>query len=410
MSDATTAAPARATTRRRVELDAIRTALVLGLVLFHSALVFDTHDDFYIKNDATAELTGLLAGPIIVWAMPLLFAIAGIAARHSLRRRTAGAFVRERLLRLGLPLLVITVLVTPIPQWIRALQTEPGLGYLEFLPRFFDVRVTWEAMPFVLAGEWFEYGHLWFVVLLLVWSLLLALLVRVVSAGARNRIAAALRRTVLRRPVALLAPAVLLALVVAWLPVEQGYAAWNRWAYLAFFLLGFALLGDDATRDAQRRIAPTAALVAVGVFAVGGATFVLGGETALFVEQTPVAILFRALYAITGWCSVLAIIGGLDGWAERRRRAGHAGASWGARILAVLGPLSMAIYVVHQPIVVAIAHVVVPLEIPAPAKFGVIVVASFAGVAALVEVLRRIPPARLALGLPWRGDRSGGGR
>lgn len=57
----------RPTTTRRSELDAI---LVLGLVLFHTALVFDTHDDFYVKDGQTAELIGILARPIIVWASP----------------------------------------------------------------------------------------------------------------------------------------------------------------------------------------------------------------------------------------------------------------------------------------------------------------------------------------------------
>ncbi len=224
MSDTTTA-PTAPASARRTELDAVRTALVLGLILFHSALVFDTNDDFYVKNDETIELTGLAAGPIIVWAMPLLFAIAGIAARISLRRRAPGAFVRERLLRLGLPLLVITVLVTPLPQWIRALQTEPGLGYLEFLPCFFDVRTGWDAMPFVLTGEWFEYGHLWFVALLLVWALVLAALAALVPAPVRARIRGAVRAAIGRSAWTLLVPGALLALAVAWLPIEEGHAA-----------------------------------------------------------------------------------------------------------------------------------------------------------------------------------------
>ncbi|WP_406312336.1 hypothetical protein OHA77_27465 [Streptosporangium sp. NBC_01639] len=74
-------------TVRRPELDAIRTLVVVGLVFFHSALVFDTRDDYYVKNADTTEVTTILAGLGVVWAMPMLFLIAGLGSWYSLRRR-----------------------------------------------------------------------------------------------------------------------------------------------------------------------------------------------------------------------------------------------------------------------------------------------------------------------------------
>lgn len=38
---------------RRTELDAIRTLVVIGLVFFHSAVVFATDDDFCVQNRDT---------------------------------------------------------------------------------------------------------------------------------------------------------------------------------------------------------------------------------------------------------------------------------------------------------------------------------------------------------------------
>ena len=72
-------------TERRPALDVLRTAVVIGLVFFHAALVFDASDDFYVKNPQTTGVTPILAGLGVVWAMPLLFAVAGVGARHSLR-------------------------------------------------------------------------------------------------------------------------------------------------------------------------------------------------------------------------------------------------------------------------------------------------------------------------------------
>ncbi|MGW4605003.1 acyltransferase family protein, partial [Streptomyces sp. NPDC004532] len=71
---------------RRPELDAIRMLVVIGLVFFHSALVFAADDDFYVKNAETTEAIMIIAGFGVVWAMPLLFLISGLGAWHSLQR------------------------------------------------------------------------------------------------------------------------------------------------------------------------------------------------------------------------------------------------------------------------------------------------------------------------------------
>ncbi|MEK8225765.1 acyltransferase family protein [Oerskovia sp. M15] len=159
---------------RRGELDALRVAVVLGLILFHAALVFDANDDFYVKNDRTTEATVVLAGLGVVWAMPTLFAVAGIGAWHSLRRRGPGPFTVERLLRLGVPLLVAMVTIVPVPQWLRLRSDDPGYdqSYTQFLRAYFDVHLDLGNVPFAVRGEHFETGHLWFVVLLLTFSFL----------------------------------------------------------------------------------------------------------------------------------------------------------------------------------------------------------------------------------------------
>lgn len=70
---------------RRPALDTLRIVIVLGLVFFHAALVFDASDDFSVKNAETTGVTTIPAGLGVVWAMPLLFVVAGVGARHSLR-------------------------------------------------------------------------------------------------------------------------------------------------------------------------------------------------------------------------------------------------------------------------------------------------------------------------------------
>ncbi|MFG2381967.1 acyltransferase family protein [Streptomyces avermitilis] len=242
---------------RRPELDALRMLVVFGLIFFHSALVFATDDDYYVKNSATTPIIMILAGFAVVWAMPVLFLISGLGSWYSLRRRGAAGFVKERLLRLGVPLVFATLVLNPLPQWLRLRSADPGYGesYLAFLPHFYDVHIELAEFPFLLQGEHFETGHLWFVVLLLAFSLMPALLFRVLAADRVRPVADRLAQATFRVRGAILLPALPLALLCALAGMEEDYAGWHRWAYLVFFAAGCALAADDRVRTAMRRAA-----------------------------------------------------------------------------------------------------------------------------------------------------------
>src|SRR5262245_17605666 len=90
---------------RRGGLDLLRALVVVGLVLFHTAVIFGA-GDFPVKAAAENRVaTGFLAFGA-TWGMPLLFVIAGMGIWYSLRSRSVAAFARERLRRLGVPLVV----------------------------------------------------------------------------------------------------------------------------------------------------------------------------------------------------------------------------------------------------------------------------------------------------------------
>src|SRR5690606_20568425 len=353
-------------------------------------------DDFYVKNAETTELTTYVVAPVVVCAMPLLFAVAGVGAWGSVRRRGPAGYVRERMLRLGVPLVVALVVLLPFPPWLRARADGTWTGsYLAFWPRFFDVRLDLGDVPFVLDGEHFETGHLWFLVLLLTWALTLAAVVRLVPRGVAHRVRERLGSSAGGRG-AVLVPAAAVGAVCAAHELEEGFAAWSRWAYLLFFLGGVVLASDERVRAAVRRDAGLAALAGLGAFAVGMALF-LGPaqEVGAFTGDGTAQLAFRILYGVAGWCWVVALLGYLDRWGARRRADGARteeatarGAwrrrAWRYRAAAVL-PLS----VLHQPVVVAAAHPVVRWDLPAPVKYAVVVVLSCVVLLAVHDLLVR---------------------
>ncbi|MBP2707745.1 acyltransferase [Microbispora sp. RL4-1S] len=396
--------------RRRPELDLVRMIVVVGLVFFHASLVFDSQDDYYVKNAQTVEFTSFIAGVAVLWAMPVLFFIAGFGARHSLRRRGPGGFAVERMRRLGVPLAFATVTLIPVPQWLR-LRADPAYheSYWRFLPRFFRIRFDLTEFPFVIQGEHFETGHLWFVVLLLAFSLMLAPVVRLtparVASAARERLAA----LAARRGFALLA-GLPLGLVSALLGLEKEYAGWSRWAYLIFFLYGFAFAADGRLRDALRRDTPIVVVCGL-VFPSAGLPMFLMAPGDPFTGMAPAAVAARALYGVAGWCWVLGILALIDRLGRRRaaREDGGDGNNGGRtrrRVYAYLAEGVLPIYVLHQPVVVAVAYPVVRWDAPIAVKYAVIATVSLVLTLAVYDLLvRRLPPVRLLFGMRPRPPR-----
>ena len=393
------ALPAVSTGRWR-ELDVLRT-VVVGLVFFHAALVFDTNDDFYVKNDHTTEVTTYLAALAVVWAMPTLFLVAGLGTWHSLQRRGARGFLRARVLRLFVPLVVATVTIVPVPVWFRLRSDlDYHQSYLRFWPSFFDARLDWSDFPFVLEGERFETGHLWFVELLVAFSVILLPPLMWLRSD-RGRVWTSRQAGRARGAATLLVPALPLAVLGAALPLEEDIAAWNRWSYLVFFCYGVLLAADPRFPAALARYAGRAATAGLPLFvtALGllAARDAEGGDP--FVDDDPVSVAARVCFGVAGWWWVAAIVGLLARHQSRspgRTRVGGR-LSW---LLRYLDEATLPFYVLHQPILVAIAFYVVRTDLPAVGKYLLIVGTSLAVILLVYEVgVRRIALTRCLFGL-----------
>ena len=105
----TTDAPRTGTSppRRLHHLDALRGgALLLGVVL-HALMPYSPGDVWLIDDDSDSLAALLVVGVIHLFRMVLFMMLAGYFGRMVLHRRGVGAYLRDRLLRLGLPLVVL---------------------------------------------------------------------------------------------------------------------------------------------------------------------------------------------------------------------------------------------------------------------------------------------------------------
>ena len=99
---------------RKYYIDNLRWLCILLLVPFHVAMAWNCWGESnYIWFSNNKVLRSLITF-ISPWYMPLLFILAGISLFYSLKKRTIKQVIKERLLKLALPLIVGILTLIPI--------------------------------------------------------------------------------------------------------------------------------------------------------------------------------------------------------------------------------------------------------------------------------------------------------
>ena len=414
---------------RRRDLDALGALVVLGLIFFHSARIFD-NGDFYVKNEPTSDLVTAILAFAVTWAMPLMFLMAGMAAWYSLRKRTAGQFAMERIRRLLIPL-IFGVLVLIPPQVHIRLLGDPTYSesYWDFLPRFFDVEMRLAEFPFIIVAApetgLFEPGQLWFLICLFAFSLVLLPVFLYLRRPAGNRV---LTRgaDILARPWSIFLLAIPLILIQVLLGGEVRLAAWNRYSYLLFILYGFVIAADRRFGHAFQRNWKSATILGLLTFLSGLTLYIIASETAgadPFEDNDLTSLSFRFVYSLSGWFWIVAILGlagrltqPLRGREPTSAPSANAGGTFDVassqvlelpskpslmdRIMRYASEAQLPIYVLHQTIIVAIGFLVVIWQLSWPLKYLAIVLATLVVTLVIYDVLvRRTRLTRFLFGM-----------
>jgi len=381
-------------------LDWLRFFVVLSLAPFHAALSFTGMGVVYVYDGPVRD--ALLAGgpvrdmgPLAMrlftvfmdnWFMHLLFLVSGVAAAASLRKRSAGGFIGERANRLLLPLLLGTLLIISIQAWLRAVSfgTFSG-GFLSFYPSFFNGINTGPG-----SRNNFDYGHLWFLLYLFVFSVIgLPLFLRLKKLGEAAPLVARARR--LAAGAGILVPLIWIALLEgAFRPGWPGFQNLvNDWAnfsvYLSFFLFGYLagterslLVAAERNRCAALGIGLLAFVARLAVYRV---FTVHDGYTAANIGA-------QALRGIAAYCIVVAAMGFGRRFLNRESRA-----------LRLARDLSFPLYILHFVPLSAAILLLLHSGLPVWARWAIAVAASWASVFLFTALARFVPLVRSFFGI-----------
>jgi peptidoglycan/LPS O-acetylase OafA/YrhL len=379
-------------TARVYPLDWLRVLALLGVFVYHTMRPFDTND-WHVKNDQQSEIITIVLSSMI-WGLVLFFLLAGAGSALALRWRTTGQHLRERLLRLGVPLVVGYLLLSPVQAFIQ--ETHFGRyhgSFLASIPTFF--RTQWAQLrdgpDLPLVVPWA--GHLWFLVFLLWFSLLGLPLLTLLRRPSGRRLTGWLGRHA-QSPGAVLWWAVPLALLNAAVggpgTVEHG---WGEFVlYFGPFLAGALLLADRRLLDAVRRdLRPALTLAIITTLAIG-VTLATGFAQRWF--EVPYSWQGTAAYLLVSvwiWAAMMtALSAGLRFAAFRKPLPRLAGAT------------AMPFFLIHQPVILAVAFFVVRWNSGIAVKLPAVLTISLAITVPLAIGLARIPYLSTLLGVKHR--------
>ena len=381
--------------QRRLDIDRVRVLAFGLLVLYHVGMYYVSWD-WHVKNPHAGpalEPLMLLTSP---WRMSLLFVVSGVATAFLLgkAKRGDGRFLGPRSWRLLLPLLFGMYVVVPPQVYYELVEKVPGgfhAGYAAFMGTYLRGGDFYCAAPgdCVDAPTW---NHLWFLAYLWTYTVILWLLLKWAPAGMRSLGGWLGRR--LSGPGALLWPMAWLALARLALAgrfesthdlVDDWY---NHAQYLPMFLLGYLLAFSAGFWEALQRHRKAALGIALAGYAVIAGVWYFSGYSDEVPPPEALRLLLRLIWGINQWCAIAAMFG----YAYRLRDVD-------SPVLRYLAPAVFPVYILHQTVIVALAHTAKPLALPPLLEGPLLVVLTFAACFGGYELIRRVPVLRPLFGL-----------
>lgn len=377
-------------------IDNLRIGLIALVVAHHVGQAYGpTGGWWYITNPEHAQVLGAFFTVNRSFFMSFFFMISGYFLPQSFDRKSS-SFLKDRFLRLGIPLLVFFFVIIPVMMYVYHLSFRP-YGPISFLSYYFHFYFGHGPRPAHWTGPaWPDanFGHLWFIEHLLVFAVCYWLWRLMSFSGPKT----GQRPSRPPRSFEIVAFAILLAaitfIVRLWYPIDRwiGLLKIIQVAFadvprdLAFFLIGVVAYRRDRFLTIPKKtgmiwliIGLAAATLSYGLFSTGQAYFNKGGPTwGAFLFD-----LWEA-FLCCGLCLGFTVL-----FRERLNRQG--------RLVRDLAASTYTVYLFHVPVIVALQYSVRYIALGPLTKFFIVFLIALPAAFAIGSALRRIPLARAIL-------------
>lgn len=373
---------------RRHDLDWLRVIAFALLIFYHVGMFYVTWD-WHVKSPHASPLLEPVMVLVNPWRLMLLFFISGVALRFAFDRTSLRAFLPRRTLRLFIPIL-FGMLVVVMPQAWFELRYKGEIG-----PAFWSFYRDYVGLPEqkfgIILPTW---NHLWYVVYILVYTLVVAALLPLLRAARHpaDRILSWLERGAAWR--LLLVPA--LPFLIYRLTLDPRFptthALYDDWANhahsLTILLIGFFVAKSPAFwRAVEKSLG--AALVAIAV--AGGLLLAARLNWDAVRADQDLRLAAQVLRTFYAWAVIVALLGLAQRWLNRPGKA-----------LSYLTAAVFPYYILHQTLIVATGYALLESGLPAWAEAALVTGGTVLGCALGYEIIRRVGLLRPLFGLPMR--------
>ncbi len=356
---------------RKFDLDWIRVFGILAVFIFHSLRAFNMWD-WHIKNPMGSEIVQSITFFMDTWLMPVMFLVSGAAVAYSLRDgsiRSAGKFLKDKVLRLIVPLIVADFIGGFLQVYIERISHHQFSGNMfEFIPHYFE-GIYGFGGNFAIMGNHTWYLFFLFLILVVLLPLFLLLKSRAVAPIVEKVM------NFMSLP-GLIYVFVLVMILLAYLlgPAREFLGESINWGlgyYAVFVLGGFLIAFSEKLHESIMRLRWISLVLAVGVWVI----FVLTGEA----ED------------VAAWLWILAFLG----FAARYLNFTNKFQAYSTEAV-------LPFYILHQTVIVCIDFFVVKLPLPIFAKIAIVLVSAFASAMLIYEYgIRRWNVMRVLFGMKW---------
>lgn len=374
---------------RRPDLDWIRVGAFFLLILYHVGM-FYVPWDFHVKSPHPVEWLEpvmMLTNP---WRLTLLFLVSGAATRFMADKVSAGGLAKARVARLFPPLLLAVFVIVPPQSYYEIVEKLGYSGsFLEFYGKYVTASGHWRPNGEPLITP--TYNHMWFVVYLLLYSLILAGLLQF-ARPAFAKAQAGLERGLGGWGLLVWPTVFLVALRVTLFPIFGITHAlvddwYNHALSFGVFLFGFLTAKSLPMKAGFVRSRwPALAMAVLGYSVYATVRWVYRAEDAT--PSLAMQALAQVAYGLNQWGAIAAILG-----------FGAKHLTRGGPVLTYLTLGVFPFYIIHQTFIVVAGYHLAKLGLPQGLEAMILIVGTFACCFATYEIVRLVAVLRPLFGL-----------
>jgi len=355
--------------QRQYDLDWIRVLATFGVFLYHCSMFFNPFP-WHVKNNVLNK-SSILVFSLFVgsWIMPVFFAVSGINVSNSLKKRKVLHFLKERIIRLGVPLMFGVFILTPPQVFMeRVAHNQFNGSFLKFIPHYFD-GVYLEIGG---TGNFAFFGlHLWYLLVLILFSFPTSPIFKTIPQ--RNNFG--------------MIHLVLLPFILftSGLIKTIGLGGWDLVFYLIILIYGYYFFSSSNFKYTLKSTIKFHVILAI----ITSIIYVVWYLYEIPQPGSAQDIIFYAVRTTNCWCLLLCIFYLADKYL-----------SFSNGFLKYASEASMPFYILHQPIILFIGFLIRNLSWSIPIKLILLVPISFILVALCYHfVIRRFKVLRFLFGM-----------